>query len=95
MYVSLEYLEKKEYLTDHRQLAFSCRTPLTPRQREILLYAASGMLRKEIARDLHISTNTIKEHIYRMYNTLEELTGERPTRLSDAAFIAHRMGWLR
>lgn len=39
---------------------------LTPRQRQVLLLLARGLLYKEIARDLGVSAQTIKNHVTQM-----------------------------
>lgn len=44
---------------------------LSPRECEILELLASGQSNKEIARALHISPNTVKTHIARVYEKLE------------------------
>jgi DNA-binding CsgD family transcriptional regulator len=44
---------------------------LTPRECEILELLASGASNKELARTLHISPNTVKTHVARVYEKLE------------------------
>jgi LuxR family maltose regulon positive regulatory protein len=44
--------------------------PLTPREQEILAVIATGATNAEIARDLHISINTVKTHITHIYDKL-------------------------
>jgi DNA-binding CsgD family transcriptional regulator len=44
---------------------------LTPRECQILEELASGQSNKELARALHISPNTVKTHIARLYAKLE------------------------
>jgi len=44
---------------------------LTPRECQILQRLASGQSNKELARELHISPNTVKTHIARVYEKLE------------------------
>ena len=44
---------------------------LTPREKQILSYIASGYTSKEIARDLEISVQTVKTHIYNLYKKIE------------------------
>ena len=43
---------------------------LSPREREVLLYALEGKKIDDIAQDLKISTNTIKTHLSRSYRKL-------------------------
>ena len=43
---------------------------LTPRQREIIQHAALGRQNKHIARHMHISINTVKQHRNQAYKTL-------------------------
>lgn len=43
---------------------------LSKRENEILQMLAKGLLYKEIAASLHISANTIKQHIHKMYEKL-------------------------
>jgi LuxR family maltose regulon positive regulatory protein len=44
---------------------------LTRREREILPFLAEGLSNKEIARKLHISTETVKTHLANIYQKLE------------------------
>jgi len=43
---------------------------LSPREREVLQYLASGMLYKEIAGKMQLSTETIRKHTYNIYEKL-------------------------
>ena len=43
---------------------------LSPREREILQLLAQGLLYKEIADQLSISTNTVRQHIHHIYEKL-------------------------
>jgi RNA polymerase sigma factor (sigma-70 family) len=45
-------------------------TPLSPRENEILERLAQGLLYKEIADQLDISTSTVRQHIHRIYEKL-------------------------
>jgi DNA-binding NarL/FixJ family response regulator len=45
-------------------------TALTPRQREVLQLLAEGLLAKEVASRLGISTRTVEFHKYQMMETL-------------------------
>jgi len=43
---------------------------LSNRENEILQLLAKGLLYKEIADQLHISTNTVRQHIHKIYEKL-------------------------
>jgi len=43
---------------------------LSPRENEVLHLLARGLLYKEIAEQLHISTATVRQHIHRIYEKL-------------------------
>lgn len=45
--------------------------PITDREQEILTLLAKGMLYKEIADSLQISTGTVKQHIHKIYGKLQ------------------------
>lgn len=45
-------------------------SPLTPREREILLFMSRGLLQKEIADRLCISSETVKVHVKNSYRKL-------------------------
>lgn len=47
---------------------------LTPREEEILSYLSKGYLYKEIASDLHISMETVRTHIRKIYHKLQVRT---------------------
>jgi DNA-binding NarL/FixJ family response regulator len=44
---------------------------LTAREQEVLQWMAQGLSTKEIARNLHISPETVKDHLVRLYEKLE------------------------
>ena len=44
---------------------------LTAREQEVLHWMAQGLSTKEIARNLHISPETVKDHLVRLYEKLE------------------------
>jgi two-component system, NarL family, response regulator DesR len=67
---------------------FAPRSPLTDREREVLLAATSGAPSAEIADRLHLSTGTVHNYI----STIIRKTGGR-NRL-DAIRIAEEAGWL-
>ncbi|HRG22602.1 MAG TPA: response regulator transcription factor [Saprospiraceae bacterium] len=45
--------------------------PVTPRELELLQLLAKGLLYKEIASDLNITTGTVKQHIHKIYDKLQ------------------------
>jgi DNA-binding NarL/FixJ family response regulator len=45
--------------------------PLTPREKEILGLLSKGLLYKEIAQQLGITTGTVKQHIHKIYDKLQ------------------------
>lgn len=61
---------------------------LTERQREVLRLIADGRVRKEVARELHISPDTVKSHMKCIYAKLGART------VSHAVHLAHRAGYL-
>lgn len=63
--------------------------PLTARELEILALMARGLRNKEIAHSLHITVQTVKNHVH---NVLEKL---RVHRRRDAVRLAYEMGLLQ
>jgi two-component system, NarL family, nitrate/nitrite response regulator NarL len=63
--------------------------PLTTRELEILALLARGLRNKEIAHSLHITVQTVKNHVH---NVLEKL---RVHRRRDAVRLAYELGLLR
>jgi DNA-binding CsgD family transcriptional regulator len=61
---------------------------LTPREREILAWMASGLQNKEIAQRLGLSLATVRNHIH---NTLEKLGLHSKL---EAVSLAYRNGWV-
>lgn len=61
--------------------------PLTPREREILMHVADGETNRELAEKLHISENTVKNH---MKNLLKKLYLENRVQLAAYA-VKHGM----
>jgi DNA-binding NarL/FixJ family response regulator len=57
------------------------RSALTPRQREILVLVAQGLSNAEIAKRLHLTENTIKQHLRHAYKTLKVKNRTEATRL--------------
>lgn len=45
-------------------------SPLTPREREILLFMSRGLIHKEVAERLCISSETVKQHVKNTYRKL-------------------------
>ncbi len=62
--------------------------PLSPRQTEILAYAAHGIANKKIAVNLNISQQTVKNHMSRIFERL--YANDR----THAVVKALRYGWL-
>lgn len=60
--------------------------PLTPREQEILTLMARGSTNREIARALHLSPHTVKEHTVSLYRTLEVRNR------TEAVALAERLG---
>jgi len=61
---------------------------LTPREIEILRFAADGKPDKEIAQTLQISVNTVRNHIQNILRKLEVDNRE------DAVWRARHRGWI-
>lgn len=59
---------------------------LSQRENEILQLLARGLLYKEIAEQLHISTNTVRQHIHKIY---EKLHVQNRTEAINKAFGKH------
>jgi two-component system response regulator DesR len=63
-------------------------SPLTAREREVLAAAASGATAATIARQLHLSEGTVRNH-------LSSAIGKTSTRTrAEAVRAAERLGWL-
>jgi len=45
--------------------------PLTKREKELLNLLSKGLLYKEIAQELGITTGTVKQHIHKIYDKLQ------------------------
>lgn len=63
--------------------------PLSPREMEVLVYIVQGASNKQIAANLGISQQTVKNHMTSIFRKLG--VGDR----TEAAIVALRRGWIR
>lgn len=66
------YEEARSYPSRNRQEPSCNNGPnsLTPRQKEILVMIANGLTNAEIAEKLYISANTVKTHVYNIFQKI-------------------------
>ncbi len=71
---------------DDSEFALERRILLTSREKEILILIASGISNTQIADKLNISRNTVKTHLYNIYNKIKV-----PNRLQAALWAAQHL----
>jgi DNA-binding NarL/FixJ family response regulator len=52
------------------EMALGYQRVLTPREREVALLVARGLSNKQVARELGLSTGTVKQHLHRIFQKL-------------------------
>jgi DNA-binding NarL/FixJ family response regulator len=71
--------------TERRRTALARLTPLTDREREVLIAVAHGLTNAEIAATLHLSEATVKTHVTHLF---DKLAATNRVQLTIAAFRA-------
>jgi DNA-binding CsgD family transcriptional regulator len=67
IFAKLFFLKQPELITPEMTSAFLVRYGITGREREIIILLAKGLANKQIAGELNISTMTVKNHIYNIF----------------------------
>ena len=72
--------------TDRRSVGMSFERVLSPRERQVLLLVAEGLVNKDVARQLNLSEGTVKIHVHNIY----QKTGIGRRAALAALALAHR-----
>jgi len=68
---------------------------LTDREMEILRLVDEGQSNKQIAKGLHISLHTVKNHVHHILQKTQEATGRPVRNRREAVHVAYNNGWLK
>lgn len=75
-------------------IPLALRSPLSPRQTEILQLLADGLVQKAVAKELGITRQTVKNHIYGNGRTLGANERLGKTTVTGAVAEAMRYMWI-